>query len=100
MPRAYPDKNNDLVETYPIMVLVEKNYLEVLLVRHLQGDNVSTTRATTVATARTSDGADDFVFASPEEALDAGPYPPFEPADTSKCDGHFVWFSISFFAST
>ena len=85
-------------ETISWQVICVLNYLEVLFVRHLQGDYVSTTGAVTVTT-RASDGADDTVFDTPEEAGDSRFDIGFETADSSKRDGHFIRFPISFFGT-
>ena len=79
---------------------IQINYLEVLFVRHLQGDYVSTTGTTTVATTRASDGADDTIFDATEEVADARLDPCLKPTDPSEGNGHFVWFSISLFGTT
>jgi hypothetical protein len=71
------------------------SYLEVLFVRHLQGNDISTTGTSAVATARASDGADDAVFDTTEEIGDARFNPALEPAYSVEGYGHFVGLSIS-----
>ena len=82
-----------------IVIIKAHHYLEVLFVRHLQGDDINTTGPSTVASARASDGADDTVLDASKEPGDAIFDPSLEPSYSVECNEHFVGFSVPFFAS-
>ena len=72
------------------------NYLEVLFVRHLQCDNVSTARSAAAAASRPPNGPHQAVLEAAEKVGDAVFDPPLETADPVKGDGHFIRLVITF----
>ena len=74
--------------------------MEVLFVRHLQGDDVGTSGTISVSSSRTSDGADDTVFDTTEEICDALFDPPLEATYPVEGDGHLVGFVVSLLGAT
>ena len=74
-------------------------YLEVLLVRHLQGDDVGTSGTAPGSSARASDGTDDTVFDATEEIANTLFDPPFEATYPVEGDGHLVRFIVALLSS-
>ena len=86
--------------TYGKLSSSELNYLEVLFVGHLQGDNISTTRTVSVSSSGTPNCTNNCVFDSNKESCNTTDDPPFESTNSLESNDHLVRLTIVRFGST